>query len=150
MVSGFERFILSITEIDRYWNKFAAEEMEKHGLKSPYAFYLIVLYNNAGGLTPGELCEISCRNKADVSRAMRDMQSNGLVRKESNGKNIYRAKMVLTESGIEAARNICDSIASSAFAGSKAIDENQCESLYKTLETISDNLFDAAKSKITE
>ncbi len=150
MVSGFERFILSITEIDRYWNKIAAEEMIKHGLKSPYAVYLIVLYKNKDGVTPTELCEICSRNKADVSRAMSDMQKKGLVVKENNGKNIYRARMLLTESGVAAAQRICDSVAKAAFADGNIPSDEQFGALYNMLELISGNLLNAVTTIVSE
>ena len=51
MLNRFERFSLAISEIYRYWHKIAADEMEKYGLKGPYAVYLTAMYRYKDGIT---------------------------------------------------------------------------------------------------
>ena len=48
----------------------------------------------------GELC---CKDKADVSRMVSIMERKGLVQRESNAGNMYRALLKLTDEGKAAA-----------------------------------------------
>ena len=86
MPDRFERFSIAISEISKYWHRLASEEMEKHGLKGPHAIYITTLLRNPAGLTAPQICEISGKDKADVSRMMAIMEKKGLVTKESVNK----------------------------------------------------------------
>ena len=100
----FETFSLALFNISRYWNRIAAEEMEKYGLKGAHAFYLVTILRHDGDVTASQLCELCGRDKADVSRAVSKMEENGLLLRI--GTNPYRAKLKLTESGMEVAREV--------------------------------------------
>ena len=100
----FETFSLALFNISRYWNRIAAEEMEKYGLKGAHAFYLVTILRHDGDVTASQLCELCGRDKADVSRAVSKMEENGLLLR--TGTNPYRAKLKLTESGMEVAREV--------------------------------------------
>lgn len=106
MLNRFARFSLAISEIDRCWHKLAADEMEKYELNSPHAVYLTTLYNYKEGITAAKLGQLCCKNKADVSRMIRILEKRGLVRKERVGAKFYRAKLVLTEKGRQAAEHV--------------------------------------------
>lgn len=100
----FETFSLALFNISRYWNKIAADEMEKYGLKGPHAFYLVTILRNDGDITASQLCELCGKDKADVSRAIARMEQIGLLQRV--GSNPYRAKLLLTDSGREAAASV--------------------------------------------
>ena len=74
VIRRFEKFSMAMTEINRYWHKIAADELEKYGLKGPYVVYLTILMRYPDGITAAQLCDLSGRNKADVSRAVSDME----------------------------------------------------------------------------
>lgn len=134
----FETFSLALFNISRYWNKIAAEEMEKFGLKGAHAFYLVTILRNDGSVTASQLCELCGRDKADVSRAVAKMEQIGLLRRE--GPNPYRAKLRLTESGRSAAicvREIASSIVDRV--GGDLTPENRAV-LYESLGSITANL----------
>ncbi|MBQ1251348.1 MAG: MarR family transcriptional regulator, partial [Firmicutes bacterium] len=105
MIRRFEKFSMTMTEVNRYWHKIAADELEKYGLKGPYVVYLTVLMRCPDGITAAQLCELSGRNKADVSRAVSDMEQKGLVQRVGPG---YRALISLTEEGKTAAEHLHD------------------------------------------
>lgn len=100
----FETFSLALFNISRYWNRIAADEMEKYGLKGAHAFYLVTILRHDGEITSSRLCELCGRDKADVSRAVSKMEQIGLL--ERAGTNPYRARLKLTESGLEAAKAV--------------------------------------------
>ena len=140
ILNRFARFSLAISEIDRCWHKLAAEEMAKYELNSPHAVYLTTLYNFEGGVTAAKLGELCCKNKADVSRMITILEKKGLVRKEAIGGNLYRAKLLLTAEGKQAAEHVQRRAALAVeLAGSGMTDADR-EVFYRCLEQITANL----------
>ncbi len=137
MVSRFERFSFAISEIYRYWHKIASDEMERHGLKGPYAVYFVALQRYRDGITSAQLAETCSRDKSDVSRAMAVMESKGLVTKE--GPN-YRALIKLTEEGVKVAEYIDERAGRAVALGSKGMKEEEREIFYRALELVVSNL----------
>lgn len=140
MVDRFERFSFAIYELSRYWHKIAADEMEKYGLKGPYAIYFTILYRNAEGCTAAQLCEISGRDKADVSRAVSAMEAKGLLIKDGCNKNQYRASLKLTDAGKHAAEQINQRARIAVELGGKGLTPEKREIFYSALDQIVSNL----------
>ena len=106
MTDRFEKFSLAILEISRYWHKIASEEMEKQGLKGPHSVYLLTMYRFPDGVTASQFCELSGKDKSDVSRMMSIMEKNGLVTKEGVNRNLYGGLFKLTEKGRAVAKQV--------------------------------------------
>lgn len=140
MLNRFARFSLSIAEIDRCWHKLAAEEMAKYGLNSPHAVYLITLYQYSDGITAAKLGELCCKNKADVSRMVSILEQKGLVRREAVGGNRYRARLLLTEEGKQAAEQVQGRAALAVELAGSGMTEDEREVFYRCLERITANL----------
>ncbi len=140
MIERFERFSFLISEISRYWHKLAAQEMESHGLKGPHSVYLMALNKHPDGLTSAQLCEMCSRDKSDVSRMMAIMQQKGLVVKESNHQNLYRATFKLTSEGIDAVKKVSDRVELATSLVGEKLSQSEREILYSALESIKDNL----------
>lgn len=138
MVNRFERFSIAIFEISRCWHKLAAEEMAKYGLKGPHAMYLITMDRYAGGITAAQLSELCSRDKADVSRAMSQLEEKGLIVRE--GKGPYRALLKLTDEGKKAAAHVCRRAAVAVEHAGKGISDAHREIFYTALESITANL----------
>lgn len=137
MISRYERLSFSISEIHRYLHSIAADEMEKFGLKGPYAIYLLTLYRYDEGITSSKLSEITCRNKADVSRAMMAMEEKGLLYREGA---TYRAKLFLTKEGRDIAAAIGERARIAVEIGGKGLTEEQRETMYYAMDVIAENL----------
>ena len=140
MLTRFARFSLAIAEIDRCWHKLAAEEMANYELNSPHAVYLNTLYQFDEGITAARLGELCCKNKADVSRMVSILEKKGLVRREAVGGNLYRAKLLLTDEGRQAAEHVRDRAAVAVELAGAGISEADREAFYRCLEKISENL----------
>ena len=138
MVNRFKRFSFSVFEISRCWHKLAAEEMSSYGLKGPYAVYLVALMHNPDGLTASQICDLCARDKADVSRAISIMEEKGLLRRESG--NTYRAKVFLTEDGMQAAEHVCQRASVAVELAGKDISDKDRAVFYQALTSITDNL----------
>lgn len=150
MLNRFARFSLAISEIDRCWHKLAAEEMAKYELNSPHAVYLTTLYNFEEGVTAAKLGELCCKNKADVSRMVAILEKKGLVRKEAIGGNLYRAKLVLTEEGKQAAEHVQQRAAVAVELAGSGMSEEEREVFYRCLELITTNLQTLSKEGLPQ
>ena len=150
MLRRFARFSLAISEIDRCWHKLAAEEMAKYELNSPHAVYLTTLYNFEEGITAAKLSELCCKNKADVSRMVAILEKKGLVRKETIGGNLYRAKLVLTEEGKQAAEHVQQRAALAVELAGSGMSEEEREVFYRCLELITSNLQTLSKDGLPQ
>ena len=140
MLNRFARFSLAISEIDRCWHKLAAEEMSKYALNSPHAVYLTTLYDFPDGITAARLGELCCKNKADVSRMVAILEKKGLMRREAVKGNLYRAKLLLTDEGRQAAKHVQQRVALAVeLAGSGMTDADR-KIFYRCLEQITANL----------
>lgn len=140
MVERFTRFSLAISEIDRCWHELAAEAMAKYGLNSAHAVYLNTLYDFSDGITAARLRELCRKNKADVSRMVSILDKKGLLQKKEVGRNGYRAKLLLTQEGKQAAeyvRSLAAMVVRQAGAG---LSDSDREVFYRCLEQITANL----------
>lgn len=137
MVDRFERFSFAISEISYHWHKIASDEMEKHGLKGPYAVYFTTMRRFPEGITAAKLGELCSKDKADVSRAVSLLQKQGLVQKEGDP---YRALIKLTPEGMKLAEVINEKAMIAVENGGKGCSEEEREIFYKVLELIRSNL----------
>lgn len=145
MEGRFERFSYMISEISRYWHKLAADEMEKYGLKSAHAIYLNALSSFDKGITSARLCEICGKDKSDVSRMITILEGKGLLKRENERQNQYRARLILTEQGKRAADQVKKRAQLAVeIAGASLSDETR-ETFYMALETIANNLKQISK-----
>lgn len=137
MIDRFERFSLAISEISRCWHKIAADEMEKYGLKGSHAIYLTTLCRYPEGITAARLCELSGKDKADVSRMMSIMEKKELVKKEGSS---YRARLMLTPAGMEAAEHVRSRATLAVERASRGLSDERRAVFYEALELIVSNL----------
>ncbi len=142
MIDRFERFSFALSEIYRYWHKVASDEMEKYGLKGPYAVYFTTLYRHTDGITSARLCEICSRDKSDVSRAVAVLLKDGYIIKEGTN---YRALLKLTQKGAELAEKINLKAKEAVEFCGKGLSETNREIFYNSLESIAENLHNLSK-----
>lgn len=150
MLNRFARFSLAISEIDRCWHKLAADEMAKYELNSPHAVYLMTLCDYPEGITAAQLGELCRKNKADVSRMVRILERRGLVRKKTLGGNFYRAKLLLTEAGRQAAEHVKQRAAVAVELAGDGMTDEEREIFYCCLERITANLQTLSKEGLPE
>lgn len=150
MIDRFERFSFAVAAMSRYIQKIETDELEKMGLKGSYALYLIILSRHPQGLTATELCEQCEKDKAAVSRAVSAMERQGLVTRNSDSHSPYRAPIILTEAGKQAADHVKQkAIVAVSHAGEGISDEDR-SIMYATLEKIAANLQIISKEGIPQ
>ena len=134
----FETFSLALFNMSRYWNRLAAEEMEKYGLKGAHAFYLVTVLRYNGEITASQLCELCGKDKADVSRGVSRLEAIGMLQRV--GSNPYRAKLQLTEQGIAAAQAVRETAQTIVDrVGGDQTEENRAV-FYEVLASVTANL----------
>ncbi len=150
MYNRFERFSYAISDISRNWHKLAAEEMEKHGLKSAHSVYLLALARHQEGLTAPQLCEICGKDKADVSRMMKIMEDKGLVRKDGGFQNRYGGIFRLTSQGNIVTEQIRSRASKAVEIAGADLTDQQREIFYDALESIAAKIRDMSKNGLPE
>ena len=150
MIERFERFSVAISEISRHWHKLTTDEMEKHGLKGPHAVYLMTLAKHPEGLTAPQLCQVCAKDKADVSRMMSIMEEKGLVKKEGIYQNLYKGVFILTEKGVNAAKQVGKRATLAVELAGKDMDDESRAIFYDGLESIAKNLCILSKEGIPD
>ncbi len=140
MIGRFEKFTFALSEISRYWHKIAGDAMAAYGLKGSHAVYLVTMHRHPEGITAARLCELCDKNKADVSRAMNVLEEKGMILRKGEGPTLYRAMLVLTDKGKEAAENVKKLAERAVALGGKGLSDTQRTDFYNALELISGNL----------
>ncbi len=149
MLERFEKFTGAIYGIYRSIQKIESDVMERYGLKGSLAQYLVVMSRFKEGITSARLCEICEKDKAAVSRAVSEMEREGLIARRSEGTNLYRAMLTLTEKGENAAQQVCEMAAVAVESAGKGLDEESRKELYQSLDLIAANLKEICKDGIT-
>ena len=92
MDERFKTFTVLMANINRSIRKIKTEEMAEFRLKSPHVSCLYYLYKE-NALTAKELCDICEEDKANISRTIDYLETNGyLVRQPQDNKNNYIRK----------------------------------------------------------
>lgn len=145
MVSKYELFSLSLSCMYHDIQKIERTEMAKFGLKGPHAQCLLAMSRYPTGITAARLCEVCEKDKAAISRTVAELEEGGLVqRKERNG-NRYRAPLVLTEKGREAAESVNQKARQAVEQAGEGLDDAQREVFYRVLALIAGNLHTICK-----
>ncbi len=147
MITRFEKFSFAISEISKYWHQIASNEMRNLGLKGAISVYLTTLYRFEDGITSVELAELCCRDKSDVSRALKTLQDKGYVQKKSDKNNLYRAKIFLTESGKKIAEQVNLKVESAVKYAGKDLSDSDRKIFYQCLDSLIANFQKLSKRK---
>ena len=150
MVGRFEVFTLGLSEIMSSWNKIATDELKPFGLKGTCVIYLIAMYKHPEGLTAANLSEMCNRDKAEVSRAIKTLESKNFIVRENVTVNGYRAKITLTDEGYCVTTTVRERIKLAVEKGGEGLTESQREDFYLALETIAKNLKDISKNGLEQ
>ncbi len=150
MLSRYEHFTFATNEINRFLRKLTGDEMKKYGLKSPHAIYFTMLSQNAEGLTATQMCELSGRDKADVSRMLALMEEKDLVIKKGVHQNLYNGVFILTEKGFQIAECVRQKAAKAVEIAGKDLTDKARQDFYDALDSIVTNLKELSMKGIPE
>ena len=140
MKSRYEQFASSISTIYHAIQQIERNEMVRFGSRGVYAQYLAALHSCPEGLTAARLSELCDRDKAAVSRAVSDMEAEGLILREGREDTMYRAVIRLTEKGRQAAEDVAGRASTAVEAGGRGLSPKERDALQAALALIADNL----------
>ena len=140
MLRRFEQFCTSAFSIYRSILKIERIEMEKFGLKGPHAQCLLHMAHHPEGVTGAQLCTLCDKDKAAISRTVTELENAGMLTRQCNGSNRYRAQLLLTEMGYEAATRVAERAKYAVEQAGSGLTDEQRGIFYYALGLIADNL----------
>lgn len=138
MITRFELFTTTITQIYKNLQKIKMQEMADLELRGTHVMCLFQLNRNPDGLTVTQLSNLCGEDKAATSRTVADLIQKGLI--VTDQKKKYRAPFLLTATGQEVANLIDKQAAQAVEAVGQGLSDEERETFYKALTVISDNL----------
>ncbi len=124
-----------------------ADAMAEYDLKSSH---LCCIYYLRDGIarTAAQLARLADEDKANISRALGELEKRGLIIRERSEKGRLKRTVVLTGEGKEVAEFLEERIESTLIAVSDRIPEGEREIMYRTLATIDGRLRALSESPI--
>ncbi len=139
MEERFNTFTVLIANINRCIHKIKSEEMAEYDLRSSHVSCLYYLYKSEG-LTAKALCDICREDKANLSRAIKFLETGGYLTCASRTAKRYQSPLALTERGREVGALIAERVDRILDRVSEGISEEHRTIMYNALARISENL----------
>ncbi len=139
MIQRFETFTVLIANISRSIRKIKTLEMESLNLKSTHVSCLYYLYRE-GAMSAARLCELCEEDKANISRAIEHLESEGYIACRTRAQKRYRALLELTERGREVGAQVAGKVERILGESSAGLDEKERDIMYRCLSRVSENL----------
>ena len=150
MLGRYELLSLSISSMYHDIQKIERVEMARFGLKGPHAQCLLMLSRYPDGLTASQLCEISDKDKAAISRAISELEEAGMILRQDRNGNRYRAPVKLTAQGILAAQSVAQRAKLAVEQAGMGLEEDQRQIFYQVLSLIAGNLHTICKDGLSK
>ena len=139
MEERFKIFTVLIANINRSIRRIKTEEMADFHLRSSHVSCLYYLHKK-DSLTAKELCDLCGEDKANLSRAIKYLESNGYLICNSKMQKRYQSPLELTQKGKEVGKQIVEKIDRVLSVASQGLEEQERIIMYKSLNRIKDNL----------
>jgi len=140
MISKYEHFSLSVSRIYHDIQRIERTEMEAFGLKGPHAQTLLAMQRYPQGITAVQLCELCDKDKAAISRSVAELEEAGLVCRNCTNGTYYRAPLVLTQRGQEAARIVGEKARQAVEQAGIGLEDGERQVFYRVLALVAENL----------
>ena len=148
MTERFETFVNTINQLYRSIQKLKGQEMADFGLKGTHVMCLFQLQKHPDGLTSANLATLCEEDKAAISRALQELSAKGLIHiPEKQGQRRYRTMITLTDEGIAITKRMQEKICHAVNIGAQGFTQEERETFYRVLLTISKNLHDASEGE---
>ena len=146
MIRKYELFSSSVACLYHDIQKIERVEMGAFGLKGPHAQVLLVMNRYPEGITATQLCEVCEKDKAAVSRSVAELEQAELVKRAAHNGSRYRARLTLTEKGVEAAQSVSRRARQAVEQAGEGLTDEQREVFYSVLAQIAGNLHAICKN----
>ena len=139
MEERFELFTTLIAKASRCIYKIKTKEMEEYNLKSSHVSCLYYLYK-ATTLTSKELCDLCGEDKANISRAVKFLESENYIFCQTKTQKRYQSALLLTDKGKTIGKAITEKIDNVLREASKGLSQENRKIFYQSLSLICENL----------
>lgn len=136
----YEAFNTLISSASKSMQKLKSKGMLQFGLGSTHTLCMKNLYEKKNGATKTELAKLCLVDKAQISRIVGDLMKKGYVTEIRGSRANYRSRLVLSQSGIDAAEEMNKIILRINDFVSGDIPEENIAIFYDTFTKICDNL----------
>ena len=150
MESRYELLSGSISSMYHDIQKIERTEMVQYGLKGPHAQCLLAMKKHPEGITAARLCEVCEKDKAAVSRILAELEEAGMILRENRNGSRYRAILLLTDRGQEAAAAVVEKARLAVELAGKGFGAEEREVFYRVLSIISGNLHKLCRDGLTK
>lgn len=150
MENRYELLSGSISSMYHDIQRIERTEMAQYGLKGPHAQCLLAMKKHPEGITAARLCQVCEKDKAAVSRILAELEAAGMILREDRNGSRYRASLLLTERGQEAAGAVVEKARLAVELAGKGFGAEEREIFYRVLSIISGNLHKLCRDGLTK
>lgn len=150
MENRYELLSGSISSMYHDIQRIERTEMAQYGLKGPHAQCLLAMKKHPEGITAARLCQVCEKDKAAVSRILAELEAAGMIFRENRNGSRYRASLLLTERGQEAAGAVVEKARLAVELAGKGFGAEEREIFYRVLSIISGNLHKLCRDGLTK
>lgn len=129
-----------ILSLSRSIQRIKNQEMANFGLKGNQVQCIFTLYHANRGMNLSELAELCDEDKGAMSRTVKQLVEQGLVKPEGDDPKRYKTPYRLTKRGREFAAYVTNRIASISRLGGTGVTGRERKEMYPTLTQIAENL----------
>ncbi len=133
------RFVESLNEVSYLYGELVCRDMEKIGMRYSYRHILKPLMENKT-LTQLELVNLTGQKAPTVSITLRNMENDGIVRREKNSTDRRETHVYITDKGKKMYKKVLSALEKADKAILKDISETELESLVTVLEKMKENI----------
>lgn len=139
MQKRFRVFTNLITSIGRSIYRMKAEAMAEYDLKSSHLGCIYYLGVGAAR-TAAQLARLADEDKANISRALGELEKQGLITRERSEKGRLKRTVALTAEGREVADFLSEHVENILTIVGEGITDEEREIMYRTLGKIDEKL----------
>lgn len=138
------RFVESLNEVSFLYGELVCRDMDKIGMRYSYRHILKPLMENKT-LTQLELVKLTGQKAPTVSITLRNMENDGIVRREKNSTDRRETHVCITDKGKKMYKKVIGSLEKADKTILNGISESELEALINVLEKMRSNLDGAVK-----
>ncbi len=139
MRDSYSLFTKLIASINRKIHRLEVEVMARFDLKRSHLSCIYYIHREES-VTPAELCKLCGEDKANISRALKQLEDEGYVTRAPRKTPRSRVYMTLTEKGAEIGGMLRDEVDRVVELASGAIEKEDIRAMYRVLEAIDGQL----------
>ena len=139
MRDSYRDFTNLMASINRKIHRIKVETMAEFELKRSHLSCIYYIHRE-GSVTPAKLCTLCGEDKANISRALKQLEDEGYVVKAPRATPRGRSHVTLTDRGAKIGDTLAGEIRRIVSFVSGSISEKDIEVMYRALGVIDENL----------